>query len=128
MSRYLSVLAVLMVLGSLAVGVGNASSHTAAADSKVTIRYNEAKGQFQGRVLSKREACERKRTVYVLKERRHRLPAGRGATRTNRAGFWKIENPDPKGRFFAVVQRRIRGNSEHLHTCRGRRSETIRVR
>jgi hypothetical protein len=104
MSRYLSVLAVLMVLGSLAVGGGSASSHTAAADSKVTIRYNEAK------------------------ERRHRSPAGRGATRTNRAGFWKIENPDPKGRFFAVVQRRIRGNSEHLHTCRGRRSETIRVR
>jgi hypothetical protein len=117
----------LVVLGFLALGGATAYSHTAATDARVTIRYNDDKDRFQGRVRSEREACERKRTVYVLKERRNRPPAGRGATRTNREGFWKIENENPRGRFFAVVQRRIRGNRDHLHTCRGRRSETIRV-
>lgn len=115
-----------VVLGTLAIGVAVAGAHIFRADSEVTIRHNDAKEQFQGRVLSDRRSCIRNREVVVV-ERKPGRNTVVGADQTNDVGFWKVEKRNPNGRFFARVLRRARGSGDHLHVCRADRSETIRV-
>lgn len=122
--KTVSVLAVALI--ALAVGAAVAGAHTFRADSEVTIRYNEAKEQFQGRVLSDRDSCVRNREVVVI-ERKPGQNTTVGADQTNDVGFWKVEKKNPKGEFVARVLRRARGSGDHLHVCRADRSETITV-
>lgn len=70
--------------------------------SRVTLEQDYA---FHGKVLSKRAACERNRTVavYVVQ------PGADGlydTTKSNAAGEWEILAGAPNGDFYAVARAR----------------------
>ncbi len=116
----------IVILLTLAVGLGTAGAHQFRSESSVSIRYNEDKTQFQGRVRAHRPRCERRRSVVVLRVRPRR-DAIAGADLTNRNGHYSVEKRNPKGDFFAHVARRVTGRGNHRHICRGDTSKTITV-
>jgi hypothetical protein len=115
---------VIAVVSLLTVGTGIAAAHTFRADSEVTIRYNDDRDRFQGRVNSERPSCERNRIVVVFRDNPGQ-DSPVGSDRTNDNGFWAVEQNNPQGDFYARVLRRERTSEGHTHICRGDRSETI---
>jgi hypothetical protein len=100
------------------------SAHNASFDSNVSIDYDPP--NFEGRVRSERDRCERGRTVSVFKKRDgdDRLI---GSDTTNDNGFYSVSKPGARGRFYAVVAREVFGGYGHRHVCQGDTSGTIRV-
>jgi len=84
-----------------------ASSAVAATDlvkinSRVTLAQSDP---FHGKVVSKKAACERSRTVEVYKV----LAGPDGlydATKSNAQGEWSILGGMPNGDFYAVAKQR----------------------
>jgi hypothetical protein len=122
--RMLVVLAA--VLGLLTVGAGSAAAHTVRADSEVTIRYNDARERFQGRVSSERPRCERNRRVVVFRDTPGQ-DVRIGSDRTNDNGFYAVADNNAVGDFYAKVVRRERTPEGHTHVCRAAVSPTITV-
>jgi hypothetical protein len=102
-----------------------ASAHNASFDSSVSIDYDRP--NFVGRVSSERDRCEQGRSVSVFKKRdgADRLI---GTDETNDNGFYSVNKPGARGRFYAVVAREVFGGYGHRHVCEADTSNTIRVR
>lgn len=85
-------------------------SGTAAADrAEFASRVTLAEGApFHGKVLSRKAACERNRTVEV-----YRVDPGPDGlydrTTSNARGRWTIPAGMPNGRFYAVARQRTTG-------------------
>lgn len=93
-------------------------------DSKVTIDHNTA--GFHGAVNSARK-CERQRKVLVKKVRKGPdMVVGRD--RTSKTGRWfEPSENTPRGRYYAKVLKRVFTQNETQVTCRGDRSDVVRV-
>jgi hypothetical protein len=125
--RHIRMLVVLAtVLGLLTVGAGIAAAHTFRADSEVTIRYNDVRERFHGRVSSERPSCERNRRVVVFRDTPGQ-DVRIGSDRTNDNGFWALADNTAVGDFYAKVVRRERTPGGHTHVCRAAVSPTITV-
>ena len=116
----------MLVLAIAVPGALIGLAHTFEAVSAVTIRYNTDQNQFQGKVLSDRQACVRNRTVNVFKAL---VGADRliGTATTGEFGFWSLPKADPHGNYYARVLRRHFGGYGHSHLCLGDRSRVIFV-
>jgi hypothetical protein len=96
---------VLLIVGLMLVTL---SSSVALAASRVEVGSRVTLGQdyaFHGKVLSKRAACERNRTVAVYLVR----PGADGlydTTKSNAEGEWEILAGAPNGDFYAVAKAR----------------------
>ena len=122
-----SLLLPMLVLSLLTLGAGVAYAHVVKTDSEiVNFRYNDDKDRFQGKVVSEREGCVRNRVVQVRED----LPEKNrvvGEDVTNDHGFFRVEDKNPKGDYFAKVLRKVREREGHEHVCRSDRSDTITV-
>lgn len=101
-------------------GTGETEKH----DSRVTIDHNSA--GFHGTVNSAAK-CERQRQVLVKKVRRgpDRLI---GKDQTSTSGQWVVPHQDTRrGRYYAKVLKRVFTQGDTQVTCRGDRSDTVRV-
>ena len=117
----------LVVVSLLTAGLGVAYAHEAKTDSEiVNFRYNDDKDRFQGKVVSERERCVRNRLVQVREDlpNKNRVV---GEDRTNDNGFFRVEDKNPKGDYFAKVLRKVREREGHRHVCRADKSEEITV-
>ena len=98
--------AVLAIVAMLLV-VAWTSSATATQRLLITSRVTLSQSDpFHGKVLSKRAACERNRTVKVYEVK----PGPDGlydATKSNAQGEWSIAAGVPNGTFYAVAERRV---------------------
>jgi hypothetical protein len=72
----------------------------------LTIRYNRRQKAFTGSVGSSRKRCQTFRAVTLKK---HRPGPNRsvGTDNSNRSGNWKIRRRARRGRFYAVVARKV---------------------
>jgi hypothetical protein len=113
-----------LVVPLLVTTATEASAHNASFASSVSIDYDGT--NFEGRVQSERNRCERGRTVSVFKalEGPDRLI---GTDETNDNGFYSVPKPGAQGRFYAQVAREVFGGYRHSHVCQGDTSGTIRV-
>jgi hypothetical protein len=118
-------LAVILVVPFLVATAAWVNAHNASFDSSVSIDYDRP--NFEGRVSSERDRCERGRSVSVFKKRDggDRLI---GTDETNDDGFYSVPKAGARGRFYAVVAREVFGGYGHRHVCEGDTSDTIRVR
>ncbi|MDQ3662755.1 MAG: hypothetical protein M3454_17220 [Actinomycetota bacterium] len=101
-------------------------AHTFTAPSRVSIQFDD--GKFKGRVRSPRSQCIENRRVKVFKVRVNRPDRRIGRDRTNSQGRYSIPKPRGiKGRFYAQVTRRTRGDYPHKHRCRAASSRLIQA-
>lgn len=126
-------------LASLALGADVAAAHTTSFDSRVTFRWQDDPldfgGEFSGKVLSTRGACEPNRQVIVL--RRKRGPDEYvGSDTTGPDGSWSLtvsgastgpHAPAWDGRYYAWVRKQDIGGAEHNHICGPDRSRELRI-
>jgi hypothetical protein len=97
--------AVLLIVGLMLVTLASSAAFAAGrveVGSRVTLEQDYA---FHGKVLSKRAACERNRTVAVYQAR----PGADGlydTTKSNAEGEWEILAGAPNGDFYAVARAR----------------------
>jgi len=93
--------------------------------SRVTIDHNSA--GFYGDVSSPKGKCERWRRVLVRKIRKGPdLTVGK--TNTKKSARWTLASRDtPRGRYYAKVVKRVFTQNETEVTCRGARSDPVRV-
>ena len=111
--RLVSALAIAAV--ALPLVATEAAGHAFVAPSRVTIDYDQ--GDFHGRVKSDRASCKMQRKVQVWKDV-DGPDKFVGDKRTNDNGVWRMSRPDAKGRFYAVVKRRVTGRYAHHHECK----------
>jgi hypothetical protein len=114
------VLLVPLLIATATIG----SAHNASYASSVSIDYDQP--NFEGRVQSERERCERGRTVSIFKvlDGPDRLI---GTDETNDNGFYSVPKAGAQGKFYARVAREVFGGYEHNHVCQGDTSGRIRV-
>jgi hypothetical protein len=123
--RTMTVALALVLLVPLLVATATiASAHNASFNSSVSIDYDGT--NFEGRVQSERDRCERGRTVSVFKvlDGPDRLI---GTDETNDNGFYSVPKAGAQGRFYAQVAQEVFGGYGHRHVCQGDTSGTIRV-
>jgi hypothetical protein len=117
-------LALVLLVPLLVATAPLASAHNASFASSVSTGYDQP--NFEGRVQSERERCERGRTVRIFK-----VLAGPdrliGTDETNDNGFYSVPKAGAQGKFYARVAREVFGGYEHNHVCQGDTSGTIRV-
>ena len=96
---------ILIIVGLMLVTLSSSVALAAGrveVGSRVTLEQDYA---FHGKVFSKRDACERNRTVAVYQVR-----AGADGlydtTRSNAEGEWEILAGAPNGNFYAVARAR----------------------
>jgi hypothetical protein len=95
----------LLIIGLMLVTLASAAANAAGrieVGSRVTLGQDFA---FHGKVLSKRDACERNRTVAVYLAR----PGADGLYDTTKSiteGEWEIMAGAPNGDFYAVARAR----------------------
>ncbi len=100
-----------------------APSEDESVESHISIRYNEDKTKFVGRVTSPNDDCEPDRAV-VLKRDDRRV----GGTATSESGRWEINLRNvKKGEYQANVKRVVVPAGEAFVTCKRDRSSTIQV-
>jgi len=103
-----------------------ASSVTAATglvkiDSRVTLAQSDP---FHGKVLSKKAACERNRTVEVYKV----ISGPDGlfdVTKSNAQGEWSVQGSMPNGDFYAVAKQRSIDTGTTTLVCKRAISPTV---
>ncbi len=88
-------------------------------DSKVTLR---ASNPFSGRVISKKHACEVRRTVKIL-NKKPGPDSLYGRTKTDKQGNWS-KPATPNGDFYAVVKRHEEGTAGTIFVCKSDTSPT----
>lgn len=98
---------IVITLVPAALSVTAWTSSAAAAD-RVAVASRATLSQadpFHGKVLSKKAACERNRTVEV-----YRVDPGSdglfGSTTSNAQGMWEIPAGMPNGKFYAIAKQR----------------------
>lgn len=114
------------MLAVLAGGVVAGGSGAVAGESytsRVTIREPKP-GNYRGRVISDKAACERRRLVTVFADPDDGPPVPLSEDRTDRRGRWEIE-PIIGEEYYATVKRARKGSGESRYTCRGDRSPSI---
>ena len=94
------------------------SSAAAANRVEVASRVTLAQADpFHGRVISKKAACERNRTVAV-----YRVDPGSdglfGSTTSNAQGMWEIPAGLPNGKFYAIARQRSIDAPAKTHVCK----------
>lgn len=96
-----------IALAAAALSVAAWTSSAAAANKvEVATRATLAQANpFHGKILSKKAACERNRTVEV-----YRVDPGSdglyGSTTSDAQGTWSVPAGMPNGKFYAVVKQR----------------------
>lgn len=116
-----------VALLGLAIPIGLlATAQAQVATSRATIRWNEQRTFFAGRVTSQLPACRADRVVRVFKVRPGRDKAV-GSDVTNRRGLWKVNKRHRvDGRFYARVARApAPGYYGQANTCGADRSRRI---
>jgi hypothetical protein len=94
---------ILLIVGLMLFTLASSAAFAASrveVGSRVTLEQDPA---FHGKVLSKRDACERNRTVAVYLVR----PGADGlfdTTKSNADGEWEILAGMPNGDFYAVAR------------------------
>jgi hypothetical protein len=117
----------LLVISSAAVILVTApvSGHDSKTDSNVFIR-SAAAGVYRGKVLSPRDACERRRLVRVFHDSQPRFLIG--TARTDADGAWEVVGPEPptgEKIYAAMTPHTLRNNERHRHLCAGDRSPKV---
>ncbi len=110
-------IAIALVVAALSVAAWT-SSAAAANRVEVASRVTLAQGApFHGKVLSKKAACERNRTVEV-----YRVDPGPDglydSTTSNAQARWSIPAGTPNGKFYAVVKQRSIGTAGTTFVCK----------
>jgi hypothetical protein len=123
MKRVIPVVAGVWASAALA---GAALGHAYSAPSATSFRYDEDDGRFKGRVESPRRPCEGSRKIK-LREHTDDGTEVVGRTRSNAEGRWSIEQPTANGVYSAVVVRRERTPTGHVHACQRGASGTVTV-
>lgn len=123
MRRLLMGVALATVACAAAVLGGSPATAGESYKSRVTIREPEP-GNYRGRVISDKAACERRRLVKVYADFGDGDPLQIGEDRTDRQGRWEIK-PIIGEDYYATVKRARKGSGENRYTCRGDRSPTI---
>ena len=111
---------VALMLTALASSAALAASRIEVG-SRVTLSTSDP---FHGKVLSRRDACERNRTVavYVV------TPSGDNlydTTRSNADGAWSIPAGMPHGDFYAVARARSIDKGTTIIVCKRATSPTV---
>ncbi len=117
-SRIAMLLGAAAAITALAASIALATT-TKRFDSKVTL---SASNPFSGRVISKKHACEVRRTVKILIKK----PGADdlfGRTKTDKHGDWS-KPAMPNGDFYAVVKRRQEGTAGTIFVCKSDTSPT----
>lgn len=123
MRRFVAGATVVVVLAGGAVAGGGAATAGESYKSRVTIREPKP-GNYRGRVISDKAACERRRLVTVFADPDDGPPVPLSEDRTDRRGRWEIE-PIIGEEYYATVKRARKGSGESRYTCRGDRSRSI---
>jgi hypothetical protein len=115
---------------------GTTTTTTTSPDGPVTRRVATTltirggfRRNFKGSVGSARKRCQTFREVTVKKVRRGRPNRVIGRDNSNRAGNWQLRRRARRGRFYAVVLRKVftAGNGDTI-ICMRDKSPTIRRR
>ena len=123
MRKIISAVVAVAASASLA---GAALGHAYSAPSTTSLRYDEDDGLFKGRVESPRRPCVSQRKVKLVEH----TPDGNevvGRTRSNAKGRWSIEHANASGAYSAIVVRRERMPTGHVHACQRGTSGTVTV-
>lgn len=96
-------------------------------DANSSVSINHSGNGFGGHVSSNRGRCLRRRTVRLIKVRKHKRNRQVGSDATNRNGHYSIPKRNPHGRYKVKVVRRLQTRYGHRHDCGGASSRTIRV-
>ena len=103
-----------------------AIAHDFTYHARLSIGYDQASGEFQGRVKTGAD-CQGQRVVIVF-ESRPGSDRVVGRDRTSRKGFYAVENPEGlTGVFYARTRKLTRSTDTHHHTCKGSRSKTVEI-
>lgn len=105
-------------------GENVANAHTRRYGTDATLAYRS--GAFRGSVLAATRPCRNGRRVNVYKRRRG-PDRFIGAT-ISRRGRFSVPAPRRRGRYYAVVTRKVYGSYGHRHTCLRGVSNTVRIR
>ena len=111
---------VALVVAALASSAALAAGRIEAG-SRVSLAQDDP---FHGKVLSRRSACERDRTVavYLVRDGADGLY---GTTRSNASGEWSIPAGIPTGDFYAVVRQRTIDKGTTTLVCKTAISPTV---
>ena len=83
---------------------------------------------FKGKANSSVAACKRGRSV-VLKKVKPGTDARAGTKKTNRRGAWKLRKGKAKGRYYAVVAKKVFTDSGGTTViCQRDKSNVVRAR
>jgi hypothetical protein len=114
-------IAAALIAAAFSVAAWTFATAADAATNRVEVasRVTLAQGApFHGKVLSRKAACERNRTVEV-----YRVDPGPdglyGGTRSNARGRWEIPAGMPNGKFYAVVKQRSINAAGKTLVCKG---------
>jgi hypothetical protein len=124
MSPRFRITAVLFVVALLVAALASSAALAASrieVGSRVTLATSDP---FHGKVLSKRDACERNRTVavFVVREGADGLY---GTTKSNSLGEWSIPAGTPHGDFYAVAKVRSIDKGTTTLVCKRATSSTV---
>lgn len=110
-------IAIALIVAALSVAAWTSS---AAAANRVEVASRVTLAQtapFHGKVLSRKAACERNRTVAV-----YRVDPGSdglyGRTRSDARGRWAIPAGMPNGKFYAIAKQRSIGTTGKTFVCK----------
>jgi hypothetical protein len=124
-------LAGLLTMALLAVSIPFSLIGSAQAEvfpSELTIRWNEERTLFKGRLTSDNPECIALRLVRVFKVRRGEKDKVVGVDLTNANGRWRVDKKRANGRYYARARASdIGGYYGAGDTCGKARSGTIEV-
>src|SRR5688572_4204495 len=109
----------LAVVGLAVTGVGPATAHQKAFESRVTINH-PSPPTYRGRVFSESPGCVASRTVRFFYYTGEHI----ANIETDADGRWSFDFSGATG-YYAKVTREVRGGAGHRHVCRADRSPTI---
>lgn len=117
MTSRMTPIAIALVVATL---LATAWATSAAAADRVEVASRATLAQadpFHGKVLSKKAACERNRTVEV-----YRVDPGSdglfGSTKSDAQGRWSIPAGMPNGKFYAIAKQRSVGGPGKTLVCK----------
>jgi hypothetical protein len=119
MTRRPALLAI--ALGIAIAFAAPAEGHVERYKTKITIK-EPTPGNYQGRVLSKRRSCVRRRPVSIWRD----VPGPNDEKlqdfRADREGRWEFHFIGES--YYVVAKRVVKGSGSHRHICKRDRSPT----
>lgn len=125
-ARLAGILSVALLAAAIPLSViGTAQADT--IPSQVSIKWNENRTLFKGKVRSEDPECLGDRRVTVFKKRPGKDKKV-GSDFTNNRGKWKVDKRQANGRYYArVAAKQLSGYYGPGDKCARARSRTIRV-